>query len=242
MNKSKQKILHSMGIQTWEKREKTPKKKLQNQSSETQIESPILSAEPGSNETKNNLFAAMNWQELEQTVQNCQRCPLYETRTKAVFGVGNPHAKIVFVGEAPGANEDAQGEPFVGRAGKLLDNMLAAIDFKRQDIFITNVLKSRPPQNRDPNPYEIAQCTPFLNRQLELIQPRLMVALGRVSAHYLLQNNASLSELRSKLQYYGPERVPLLVTFHPAYLLRSPKEKARAYQDFLKIKQLAETL
>lgn len=172
----------------------------------------------------------MDWDALRQAVANCTACPLYATRTQGVLGVGDIHADWLFVGEAPGAEEDARGEPFVGAAGKLLDAMLAAIRLQRGDnVYITNVLKSRPPENRNPKPEEVAACLPYLVRQVQLIQPKLIVALGRFAAHSLLDTDASISSLRGQVhQYHG---IPLIVTYHPAYLLRNLADKARAWED-----------
>ncbi|BBP04981.1 uracil-DNA glycosylase [Sulfuriferula plumbiphila] len=172
----------------------------------------------------------MDWDALRQAVASCTACPLYATRTQGVLGVGDIHADWLFVGEAPGAEEDAQGEPFVGAAGKLLDAMLAAIRLKRGDnVYIANVLKSRPPGNRNPKPEEIAACLPYLVRQVQLIQPRLIVALGRFAAHSLLNTDASISSLRGQVHHY--HGIPLIVTYHPAYLLRNLADKARAWED-----------
>ncbi len=172
----------------------------------------------------------MDWQQLQDCVRNCQSCSLAQTRTQTVFGVGDPNADWLVVGEAPGAEEDRLGEPFVGQAGKLLDNMLAAIRLKRgENVYIANVLKCRPPQNRDPNGEEVQKCDPYLKRQVELIQPKLILALGKFAAQSLLNTQDSISSLRGRLhQYHG---VPVVVTFHPAYLLRSPLEKAKAWED-----------
>lgn len=172
----------------------------------------------------------MDWDALRQAVANCTACPLYATRTQGVLGVGDIHADWLFVGEAPGAEEDARGEPFVGTAGKLLDAMLAAIHLQRSDnVYITNVLKSRPPENRNPKPEEVAACLPYLVRQVQLIQPKIIVALGRFAAHSLLDTDASISSLRGQVhQYHG---IPLIVTYHPAYLLRNLADKARAWED-----------
>lgn len=189
--------------------------------------------------TEGSSASSMDWPSLQHCVSECTLCPLHKTRTKSVFGVGNKNASIMFIGEAPGANEDLQGEPFVGRAGKLLDNMLLSIGLTRETIFIANVIKCRPPENRDPLPEEVSRCTPYLNRQIEIVQPKLLVALGRVAAHYLLNTNLPLARLRQSFHSYGDSKTPLFVTFHPAYLLRSPKEKSRAFEDLLKIKEFA---
>ncbi|MBU0456372.1 MAG: uracil-DNA glycosylase [Pseudomonadota bacterium] len=182
------------------------------------------------------------WIALQEEVAVCTKCDLNKTRTHTVFGIGNQKAQLVIIGEAPGANEDKQGIPFVGRAGMLLTSMLQSIGLHREDVFIANVLKCRPPNNRDPSLHEVELCTPYLLRQLEHIQPRLIVAVGRIAAHYLLNTQEALSRLRGKLHHYGEQSIPLWVTFHPAYLLRSPKEKARAYVDLLKIRELLEQL
>ena len=175
---------------------------------------------------------------LASCVASCTACGLHKTRTQTVFGVGNPHADLLIVGEAPGANEDRLGQPFVGRAGHLLDAMLKAIGFDRQQVYIANILKCRPPQNRDPSPEEVAQCTPFLTRQIELIQPKLILAVGRIAAHYLLKTTSSLTSLRGRLHQYGQPAIPLMITYHPAYLLRSPQEKRKAFEDLQKVSTL----
>ena len=176
------------------------------------------------------LIADMDWATLEATVARCVACPLWETRTQTVFGVGDRQAAWMFVGEAPGAEEDKRGEPFVGRAGKLLDAMLAAMGLHRgEDVFISNVLKSRPPNNRDPLGLEVQQCEPYLKRQIALIQPKVIVALGRFAVQSLLHAHTPLSELRGKPHTY--EGIPLVVTYHPAYLLRSPLEKRKTLDD-----------
>ncbi|MBI5612046.1 MAG: uracil-DNA glycosylase [Gammaproteobacteria bacterium] len=171
----------------------------------------------------------MDWPTLEAAVRSCTKCGLSATRTQTVFGVGNRNAHWLFVGEAPGADEDRQGEPFVGRAGQLLNAMLFALGLKREDVFICNVLKCRPPGNRDPQDGEVAACEPYLMRQIELIGPRLIVALGRHAAHSLLKTDLALAKLRGRrLQYHG---IPLIVTYHPAYLLRTPADKRKAWED-----------
>ncbi len=170
-----------------------------------------------------------NWETLRQTIAACTACGLHQTRTQTVFGVGNQQAEVMFIGEAPGFNEDQQGEPFVGRAGQLLNAMLESIGLDRSKIYIANILKCRPPNNRDPSPEEVALCTPFLKQQIELIKPKLLVALGRIAAHYLLDTKTSLTQLRGKIYRYAD--TPLIVTYHPAYLLRTPSDKGKAYGD-----------
>ncbi len=172
----------------------------------------------------------MDWTQLRESVAACTACPLHLGRNKTVFGVGDEHADWMFVGEGPGADEDRIGEPFVGQAGKLLDNMLAAIGLKRGvNVYIANVVKSRPPGNRNPEPGEVAQCEPYLHRQIELIQPKLIVALGKIAAVNLLHREASVASLRGKILEY--RNTPMIVTYHPAYLLRSLPEKAKAWAD-----------
>lgn len=174
----------------------------------------------------------MDMATLTEAIRSCNRCELAKTRTRAVPGVGDPHAEWMFIGEAPGANEDRQGEPFVGDAGKLLDAILAAIGLVRGDkVFIANVLKSRPPGNRDPKPEEVSTCLPFLERQIELIQPKLIVALGRFAAQSLLATDTPIGRLRGQVHRY--RGVPLVVTYHPAYLLRNPLDKAKVWEDLV---------
>jgi len=174
----------------------------------------------------------MEWPELKERVAGCTDCPLHAARKKTVFGVGDEAADWLFVGEGPGAEEDAQGEPFVGQAGKLLDNMLAAIGLKRgANAYIANVIKCRPPGNRNPEPHEALQCEPYLHRQIELIRPKLIIALGRVAAANLLASEASVASMRGKIHRY--RGIPLIVTYHPAYLLRNLTDKAKAWEDLL---------
>ncbi|EAR23208.1 uracil-DNA glycosylase [Nitrococcus mobilis] len=182
-------------------------------------------------------IARLDWEALRERVQHCERCLLHQTRMQGVFGIGNPQAQLMLIGEAPGAEEDRRGEPFVGRAGKLLDEMLRAIGLSRERVYITNVLKSRPPNNRDPTPDEVAACEPYLRRQLELIAPSLILALGRIAAQYLLKSTQSLGRLRGAWHHYGPRATPLRVTYHPAYLLRSPADKHKAWQDLKQVRQ-----
>lgn len=184
---------------------------------------------------------AMDWSELKAAVAGCTACELHKSRTRTVFGVGDEDADWLFIGEAPGAEEDAQGEPFVGQAGKLLDNMLKSIGLKRGDnVYIANVVKSRPPDNRNPLPDEIAACMPYLRRQIELIQPKLIVTLGKIASEALLGNKATIASLRGKVHAY--QGIPLIVTYHPAYLLRTLQDKARAWEDLCLAKQAMQDL
>ena len=184
----------------------------------------------GSAQERRAAIAAMDWVELKGCVAACTACKLHAGRARTVFGVGDEIADWLFVGEGPGAEEDARGEPFVGQAGKLLDSMLAAIGLKRgDDVYIANVVKCRPPGNRNPEPDEVEACEPFLARQIALIRPRLIVALGRVAVQNLLKTDASVASLRRQVHRY--QGTPLVVTYHPAYLLRNLPEKARAWED-----------
>ena len=174
----------------------------------------------------------LDWIPLKAAVSGCVKCGLHKTRTQTVFGVGDENADWMLIGEAPGAEEDRLGDPFVGQAGKLLDNMLAAIGLSRRtNVYIANVLKCRPPGNRNPTPEEVAQCSPYLLQQIALTKPKLIVAMGRFAAQTLLETGASISSLRGKVHRYAG--VPLIVTYHPAYLLRTLEDKAKAWEDLL---------
>ncbi len=177
---------------------------------------------------------------LNTGICNCTKCALGHTRTKFVFGVGNPKATLMLVGEAPGADEDAQGEPFVGRAGQLLNKILEAINFKREDVYICNILKCRPPNNRTPQPDEVEQCIPYLKKQIELIQPRVILCLGLTAAQNLLRTSESLGKLRGRKLSY--ENVPLMVTYHPAALLRNPNWKRPTWEDVQAVRKLHDEL
>ncbi len=172
-----------------------------------------------------------DWLALESQVRGCTRCPLHTSRTQTVFGVGNPRAEWLIIGEAPGAEEDRLGEPFVGRAGKLLDAMLRAVQLDRKTVYIANILKCRPPSNRDPRSEEAAQCVGYLERQIDLIQPGLILAVGRIAAQRLLGSDESLGRMRGRVHQFGQTGIPVVVSYHPAYLLRSPREKRKAWED-----------
>jgi DNA polymerase len=189
---------------------------------------PDAAPEPGQPATRAEA-AECGWDELRAAVAACTRCGLHESRTQTVFGVGNPAADWMIIGEAPGAEEDRRGEPFVGRAGKLLDEMLLAIGEKRESVFIANILKCRPPNNRDPGPDEAASCRPYLERQIELVRPKIILAVGRIAAQQLLQTDTPVGRLRGKVHQLGS--TPLVVTYHPAYLLRSPSQKRKSWDD-----------
>jgi DNA polymerase len=203
--------LEAMGIQVWESRRPPP------------------GLPPLTDRTQR--IAQMNWEELHTEVSHCTACPLHTTRTQGVFGVGNRQARWMIIGEAPGADEDRLGEPFVGKAGKLLDAILMSLELDRGQVYIANILKSRPPNNRDPQPEEMAACWPFLNRQIELVRPEIILAVGRIAAQYLLQTEVAVGKLRGRVHRFGAQDIPLIVTYHPAYLLRSPREKRKAWED-----------
>lgn len=194
---------------------------------------PLPSETTPTVETKQAQFEALKAKALA-----CKACTLHTTRKQVVFADGAATAELCIIGEAPGAQEDAQGKPFVGRAGQLLNAMLSAMQLDRQkDVVIVNVLKCRPPNNRNPHPDEIKSCAPFLKAQLDIIQPKAILALGRFAAQYLLQSNLSIGKLRGKV-HQTDLKIPIVVTYHPAYLLRSPNEKAKAWQDCLRLKQV----
>lgn len=180
--------------------------------------------------------APADWEGLQAAVAACRQCRLCETRTNTVFGVGPRGAPLMVVGEGPGADEDARGEPFVGRAGKLLDEMLRAIGRSRErDTFIANVVKCRPPGNREPAEDEAEQCRPFLEQQLRLVRPKLILALGRVAAQRLLATDTPIGKMRGQSYSWGPDATPLMVTYHPAYLLRNPGDKAKSWEDLKRV-------
>jgi DNA polymerase len=177
------------------------------------------------------LSMGADWDALAAEVRACTRCGLHATRTQTVFGVGNRRTELLVVGEAPGADEDRQGEPFVGRAGQLLNSMLRAMRSPRETVYIANVLKCRPPGNRDPSPEEVRCCLPYLQRQIDLLSPRLMLAVGRIAAQSLLATDTPIGKLRGAVHHFGTQGTPLIVTYHPAYLLRSPGEKRKSWTD-----------
>ncbi len=209
--------LDAMGIEVWLPRD------------EPDIDPPLEAPAAGAD--------ALDWGELKDCVASCTRCELHQSRTQTVFGVGNPNASWMIIGEAPGAEEDRRGEPFVGRAGKLLDEMLRAIGQARSDVFIANILKCRPPNNRDPRTDEVAQCREYLERQISLVDPSIILAVGRIAAQNLLGTDSPVGRLRGRRHSLGD--VPLVVTYHPAYLLRSPSQKRKAWEDLSLAQSLA---
>lgn len=213
--------LRAMGVEVWRRRGMAPPPPVAPAAAPAAaVGVPAPDAPPGD-----------DWAALQAEVAACTRCELHRTRTQTVFGVGNREADWLIIGEAPGAEEDRRGEPFVGRAGQLLDNMLAAIGLDRKTAYIANILKCRPPNNRDPQAAEVAACEPYLQRQIALIRPRLILAVGRVAAQNLLKTDLPLGRLRGRVHHYGPQRIPVIVTYHPAYLLRTPADKRKAWED-----------
>jgi uracil-DNA glycosylase len=227
-NSTRLHYLQAMGITTWMPRSTPPV------SAVTEPElAPIPAAELAYDKVKAEPEISDNsdkaWAELEAEVAACSKCSLCDTRTQTVFGTGNKQARWLLIGEAPGQREDEQGKPFVGKAGQLLTEMLRAIGLERDEVFIANILKCRPPGNRDPKPEEIGQCGDYLRRQCELIKPDIILAVGRISAQSLLKSDAPIGKLRGRVQDLNG--TPLIVVYHPAYLLRSPLEKRKAWQD-----------
>jgi DNA polymerase len=248
MDARQREYLQALGVDVWVRRELASNPSMSMETKPTQSAAPtvvasnvksVASASPPittSLETpraESISVAAMNWAELQAQVKDCSLCGLEKTRTQTVFGVGNRQATWMVIGEAPGADEDAQGEPFVGRAGQLLNSMLRATGLKREEVFIANILKCRPPQNRDPTPSEVSCCIPYLHRQIELVNPKLILCVGRIAAQNLLNTQTPIGKLRGQVHRLGTQQRPVVVTYHPAYLLRSPGEKRRAWQDLV---------
>jgi len=215
LDQRQQQYLDAMGIQRWVRRDL------------------VIDDEIVEDKDKPVEIALPDWETLQAQVAACTACDLHKTRTQTVFGVGNRDAEWLIIGEAPGAEEDRKGEPFVGRAGQLLNAMLLAIGLKREHVYIANILKCRPPNNRDPRPEEVACCEPFLKRQVALLRPKIILAVGRIAAQNLLKTDTRIGALRGKRYTYADTDIPVVVTYHPAYLLRSPKEKRKAWQDLL---------
>ena len=188
----------------------------------------------------------LDWDSLSERVSNCTACSLHGTRTQTVFGVGDRETDLMIIGEAPGAEEDKQGEPFVGRAGQLLNSMLLALGFERRQVFIANILKCRPPNNRDPKPDEAAACAGYLRRQISLVSPKAILAVGRVAAQNLLDEDTPIGKMRGRDYEFGNlpggKKIPVIVTYHPAYLLRSPEEKRKVWQDLQSLQRKLDEL
>ena len=226
-DKRKKAYLDALGIDVWQRRgleyDALPEP-------ETPASGVAAPASPGEAGPAGSIPTA-SWQSLESTVAACTRCSLHKTRTQTVFGVGSRTADWMIIGEAPGAEEDRRGEPFVGRAGQLLDEMLRSLRLDRQSVFIANILKCRPPNNRDPAAEESAECRAYLDRQITLVQPKIIVAVGRIAAQLLLDSNTPVGRLRGQVHKTGDTGIPTIVTYHPAYLLRSPTQKRKVWQD-----------
>lgn len=220
--------LEAMDIQAWSLR--TPPT---DQEPAGELPSSAQSPPPADSqcEVADPRVSELDWDALQDRVAQCTRCALHGSRTHTVFGVGNRSADWLVIGEAPGRDEDLQGEPFVGRAGQLLNAMLRAIGLKREQVYIANILKCRPPNNRDPQPEEVLSCQPYLMRQIELLEPRIILALGRVAAQNLLRTDTPIGKLRGRVHQIDGVPIPVVATYHPAYLLRSPAEKRKAWQD-----------
>jgi uracil-DNA glycosylase family 4 len=218
-----------MGVQLWVPRGGTPVEDAVPGEEVPAPSVPVAQPMPGPSAAA--APASMSWSALEAAVRTCHECALHETRTQAVFGIGSQQADWLFVGEAPGAEEDRKGEPFVGRAGQLLNAMLFALGLDRGRVYIANVLKCRPPNNRDPLGEEVLRCEPYLHRQVELISPRIIVALGKFAAQSLLKSTDPISRLRGRTYSYADTGIPLVATYHPAYLLRNPIDKRKAWAD-----------
>jgi len=186
------------------------------------------------------LVESADWDGVAAAVAGCERCSLHASRRQTVFGVGNRNADWMIIGEAPGADEDRQGEPFVGKAGQLLNEMLRAAGFARSDVYIANILKCRPPNNRDPRPEEVADCAGYLRQQVEMVAPKLILAVGRIAAQNLLHREEPVGRLRGEVHRLDPLGVPVVVTYHPAYLLRSPAQKRKAWADLCLARRAAE--
>jgi DNA polymerase len=223
MNALQQRYLAELGVTVWQRR-----------AVQSPPDSPAAVAEVPS------VPGASRWEPLAAEVAACTRCALHSGRTQTVFGVGRRDADLMIIGEAPGAEEDKRGEPFVGRAGQLLNAMLRAIGLTRDAVYIANILKCRPPGNRDPKSEEAASCTPYLDEQIGLVAPKAILALGRISAQWLLQSEMTIGRLRGQVLQYRDTGVPLVVTYHPAYLLRSPQAKGKSWQDLCLIRNLIE--
>jgi len=224
--------LDVMGIQVWSLRHVEP----EGAEAAVEVAEPLIqnAAVPAVTEP----VVVDEWQRLEQQVSQCMACDLHQQRTQTVFGVGERQADWMIIGEAPGADEDQQGKPFVGRAGQLLNAMLLAVGLRREQVFIANILKCRPPNNRDPRPDEVQQCRDFLQRQIALVQPRVILAVGRIAAQNLLDTDTPVGRLRGRCHQYGDGGIPLVVTYHPAYLLRTPKAKRQAWDDLQLARQM----
>ena len=233
-------MLDAMDIQTWRSQsaprveEVVPLPVI-----ETAAIQPVDSKTNSSANTNSNSLPVNEWETLAASVANCRRCELHESRRQTVFGAGNTAADWMIIGEAPGAEEDRQGQPFVGKAGQLLNEMLRAVGFARDDVYIANILKCRPPGNRDPKVDEAEACAQYLRRQIEMVAPKMILVVGRIAAQNLLQSEEPVGRMRGVVHRLGPANVPVVVTYHPAYLLRSPEQKRKAWADLCLARSVA---
>jgi DNA polymerase len=239
MDQRRYQYLKAMGLTLWQRREspdivKEPEPPVDEYTAGIEVQTVVTQTDMPDEKTLvrgASEDGALDWRGLQQRVKGCRACGLRAGCTQTVFGVGNPQAEMMVIGEAPGADEDKQGEPFVGRAGQLLNEMLLAMGYKREVVFIANIVKCRPPNNRDPKPEEALSCEPYLIRQIELIKPKVILSVGRISAQNLLKTDIAVGKLRGRIHHLGADAIPLVVTYHPAYLLRSPEQKSKAWQD-----------
>ena len=227
--------LRLMGITVWTERDSGTTASVESSSlNQGESDKPIISPPRPQGEGATQVSTPEEieaWESLRKQVSTCTHCELHRGRTQTVFGVGDIQARWMLIGEAPGAEEDRQGEPFVGRAGKLLNAMLEAIGLERKQVMIANILKCRPPNNRDPRPEEVSACESYLKQQIAMVKPRVILALGRVAAQNLLKTDTPIGRMRGRVFEYPEPRTPVVVTYHPAYLLRSPREKRKSWQD-----------
>lgn len=242
-SRRQQEILRTMGITLWVRRELDRLGEKAEAPAAPQALDEVSAVKDASAPTQSSTSVAAespsdaNWSALQSEVSACTLCELHRDRTQTVFGVGDRAADVMVIGEAPGFHEDKQGEPFVGRAGGLLNRMLKAIGLARETVFIANVLKCRPPNNRDPKPEEAQSCQRYLERQIALVDPLVLLAVGRVSAQHLLGSDAPIGRLRGRVHQLPGRDLPLIVTYHPAYLLRSPEQKAKSLSDLLLLRK-----
>ena len=215
-----QKYLKEIGITVWSEKKLRSIKNIEADTQNFSLANKLLDEELG-----------QELGHLASEVESCKQCELYKSRTKTVFGVGNKNADWLIIGEAPGGEEDLKGEPFVGRAGKLLNAMFLSMGLQRKEVFIANILKCRPPKNRDPKSDEVKVCENYLRQQIELIKPRIILALGRIAAQNLLKSTTPIGKMRGNSYLYPDSDLPVVVTYHPAYLLRSPSEKRKVWED-----------
>jgi DNA polymerase len=236
--------LRAMQVDVWLKRGRRPQAPVASAVGAPDSTEPVAPSANGDTDALAKV-AGKALAELEAVVSGCRRCELHGARTRTVFGTGDTRARCMIIGEAPGAEEDVRGEPFVGRAGQLLNAMLRAIGMSRDAVYIANIIKCRPPKNRDPRPEEMAACSPYLDRQISLVKPRVILAVGRIAAQHLVGSTTAIGRMRGQRYFYEKcddgARIPIVVTYHPAYLLRSPLEKRKSWEDLRRVRQLLES-